>query len=170
LLLLAAVLFANRDGGGTPSISVDEQKIDYGYVKFGETRSMLGRLFITGKMSEETYNQLRREWQEKLRHLELTLAELEREVSFHLDDLDAAMALMAKVADLYPRLEKKKQGILLQILAKQIIVDPHGKIVEHELNSPFVYLRSLVQNLSTPQSGEGSLEHVRSGVLFTNHL
>ena len=52
-------------------------------------------------MSEETYNQLRREWQEKLRHLELTLAELEREVSFHLDDLDAAMALMAKVADLY---------------------------------------------------------------------
>ena len=121
-------------------------------------------------MSEETYNQLRREWQEKLRHLELTLAELEREVSFHLDDLDAAMALMAKVADLYPRLETRQQGILLQILAKQIIVDPHGKIVEHELNSPFVYLRSLVQDLFTPRSGEGSSEHNRSGVLFTNQI
>jgi hypothetical protein len=71
---------------------------------------------------------------------------------------------MAKVAALYPRLEKQQQGILLQILAKQIIVDPHGKIVEHELNSPFVYLRSLVQNLFTPRNGEGSSEHVRSGV------
>ena len=84
-------------------------------------------------------------------------------MSFHLDDLDAAMALVAKVADLYPRL-KKQQSILLQILAKQIIVDPHGEIIEHELNSPFVYLRSRVQNLSAPGSGDGSSEYVRLGV------
>ena len=39
LLLLAAILLArNGGGGGTPSIAVDQQKIDYGYVKFGETR------------------------------------------------------------------------------------------------------------------------------------
>ena len=41
LLIAAAILFANRsggDGGGTPSIAVDQQKIDYGYVKFGENR------------------------------------------------------------------------------------------------------------------------------------
>ena len=41
LLLLAAILFANRggDSSGTPSIAVDKQKIDYGFVKFGETKS-----------------------------------------------------------------------------------------------------------------------------------
>lgn len=44
---------------------------------------------------------------------------LEREVRFHLDDLDTAIALMARMADLYPRLNKKQQGILLQTLAKQ---------------------------------------------------
>ena len=40
LLLLVAILFArnNGTGSGTPSIVVDENKIDYGYVKFGETR------------------------------------------------------------------------------------------------------------------------------------
>jgi hypothetical protein len=40
LLLLAGILFANRngDGGGTPALSVDQNKIDYGYVKFGENR------------------------------------------------------------------------------------------------------------------------------------
>lgn len=42
LLLIAAILFADRSGsgGGTPSISVDQQKIDYGDVKFGETKSI----------------------------------------------------------------------------------------------------------------------------------
>ena len=48
LLLVTAVLFVNRDGGGTPSISVDEQKIDYGSVKFGETRSMAVKVTNTG--------------------------------------------------------------------------------------------------------------------------
>ena len=41
LLVIAAFFFANRiaDGGGTSSIKVDQQKIDYGYVKFGKTKS-----------------------------------------------------------------------------------------------------------------------------------
>ena len=46
LLLVAAWLFDSRGSGGsgggsdsgTPQIAVDQQKIDYGYVKFGETR------------------------------------------------------------------------------------------------------------------------------------
>jgi hypothetical protein len=49
LLLIVAILFANRNGdGGTPSISVDQQKIDYGYVKFGETRSIAVKVTNTG--------------------------------------------------------------------------------------------------------------------------
>ena len=43
LLVAAAFLFANRsgagDGNGTPSIAADPQKIDYGYVKFGENKT-----------------------------------------------------------------------------------------------------------------------------------
>jgi hypothetical protein len=50
LLLLATVLFANRNGdsGGMPSISVDQQKIDYGYVRFGETRSIAVKVTNSG--------------------------------------------------------------------------------------------------------------------------
>jgi len=51
---------------------------------------------------------------------------------------------------------------LLQISAKRLIVDI-DEIVEHELNSPFAYLRSFVQNLSTFGSGDGGSEHVRLG-------
>lgn len=41
ILVAAAVLLLTRQGddGGVPKIAVDQQKIDYGYVKFGETRA-----------------------------------------------------------------------------------------------------------------------------------
>ena len=119
-----------------------------------EEETRLGRLFITEKISEAVYNQLRTEWQEKLRNIELTLAELERDTRVHLDDLDAALVLLTKATGLYPRLDEKKRSTLLQILVKQIIVDSTGEIIDYELNSPFVYLRSLVDNLSTPAKGK----------------
>ena len=41
ILVGAAVVLLTRPdaGGGTPQIVVDQQTIDYGYVKFGETRA-----------------------------------------------------------------------------------------------------------------------------------
>lgn len=51
LLVFATFVFANRSGeddGGTPSMKVDQQKIDYGYVKFGEDRSFTVKVSNTG--------------------------------------------------------------------------------------------------------------------------
>ena len=49
LLLVVAILFANQDGGtGKPSIAVDQQKIDYGDVKFGVEKSFAIRVTNTG--------------------------------------------------------------------------------------------------------------------------
>lgn len=51
LLVLATVLFANRSGGevgGTPRIAVDQNKIDYGYVKFGGNRQFAIKVSNTG--------------------------------------------------------------------------------------------------------------------------
>jgi len=56
-----------------------------------------------------------------------------------------------------------KRFAILQILAKRIMVDADGEIIEYELNSPFVYLRSLVQGLSTPRNGKGGSEQIREG-------
>lgn len=62
LLLLVAVLFANRSGGdvsGTPSIAVDQQKIDYGDVKFGVNKTFAIKVTNTGdgtlRFKEEPY-------------------------------------------------------------------------------------------------------------------
>ncbi|HEX6270450.1 MAG TPA: hypothetical protein VFZ43_09455 [Anaerolineales bacterium] len=50
LLVLAAVLLANRgdNGGGTPSIAVDQQRIDYGDVKFNVPKSFAIQVTNTG--------------------------------------------------------------------------------------------------------------------------
>jgi len=51
LLVIAAFFFASQSGGdgsGTASIAVDQEKIDYGYVKYGETRSFAVKVTNTG--------------------------------------------------------------------------------------------------------------------------
>ncbi|HEX9840648.1 MAG TPA: hypothetical protein VGA72_14965 [Anaerolineales bacterium] len=62
LLLIAAFFFANRsggDGGGTPSIAVDQKKIDYGDVKFGVDKTFAIKVTNTGdgtlRFKEEPY-------------------------------------------------------------------------------------------------------------------
>ena len=112
-------------------------------------------------MGEATYERLRKEWQEKLRNLEIAFSELENRLSSTWMIVDAALALLAKTPYLYPRLDKKQQSTLLQVLAKRNIGDSDGEIKDHELNSPFVYLRSLVDDHNTRTVGS---EQVREGV------
>lgn len=50
LLILAAILFAQNgeQGGGTASIAVEPARIDYGVVKFGESRQVAIQVTNTG--------------------------------------------------------------------------------------------------------------------------
>jgi hypothetical protein len=51
LLVVAVFLFANQggsDGSGTPVIVVDQPKIDYGYVQFGNDKSFKIKVTNTG--------------------------------------------------------------------------------------------------------------------------
>ena len=132
--------------------------------KMKEEEKRLGRLYITGKITEDAYEQLHSEWQEKLRNIELTLAEMEREPTIHINDLDIALVLLTKISQLYSRLDKNQKSTLLQILAKQIIVNGNGEIIDFKLNSPFLYLRSVVDYFFTPSNREGcSSEQINVG-------
>ena len=62
LLIVAVFFFANQgggDAGGTPSIAVDQQKIDYGDVKFGVNKTFAIKVTNTGdgtlRFKEEPY-------------------------------------------------------------------------------------------------------------------
>jgi len=65
MLVIAAFLFARQgggNGGGTPSIAVDQQQIDYGDVKFGVNKTFAIKVTNTGdgtlKFKEEPYIQV----------------------------------------------------------------------------------------------------------------
>jgi hypothetical protein len=65
MLVIAAFLFARQgggDGGGTPSIAVDQQQIDYGDVKFGVNKTFAVKVTNTGdgtlRFKEEPYIQV----------------------------------------------------------------------------------------------------------------
>ena len=50
LVVIARLFFArqNGDGSGTPAIAVDQEKIDYGYVPFGNNKSFSVKVTNTG--------------------------------------------------------------------------------------------------------------------------
>ena len=50
ILVIAAIFLLGRQGGssGTPRVAVDTNRIEYGYVKFGETRAFQVRVTNTG--------------------------------------------------------------------------------------------------------------------------
>jgi hypothetical protein len=134
-----------------------------------EEEAKLGRLLITGKISEETFDQLRMEWQEKIRNTEIILVELEKETSIHLDDLETALILLSKVSTLYQRLSLKEKTTLLQIIARRIIVDLQGTIISQELNTPFAYLRTLADMLVSSGKEGGGSDHVHQRQLVHFH-
>jgi len=83
-------------------------------LKVEETK--LGRAFITGKISEEAYDELRSEWQEKILNLKWKIREMEFDARKHLDDLDVALFLLQKMETLFDRLDEKQKNTLLQVV------------------------------------------------------
>jgi DNA invertase Pin-like site-specific DNA recombinase len=91
--------------------TLDSLKRRFSALKEEEAR--LGRLFMTGQISEAIYAKLRSEWYEKKIHTQLKIEELEIDLTQYLDDLEVALVLMSKISVLYGRLgEEQKNNFL----------------------------------------------------------
>jgi len=128
-----------------------------------EEEARLARLMITGNLTEEAYEQLRQEWQEKVVNMQCKIDELELDLSKYIDDLEIALVLMAKLGKLFERFEYKQKTNLLQILAKRIIINPQGEILGYILNSPFSYLDTLAGRKNGKNKDGGGSELIRYG-------
>ncbi|MDK1082289.1 MAG: hypothetical protein QGD88_12545, partial [Anaerolineae bacterium] len=53
------------------------------------------------------------------------------------------------------RLDQNQQNKLLQIIAKRIIINQQGQIIQHDLHSPFSYLIALATEKNS-SGGEGN--------------
>ena len=128
-----------------------------------DEEARLGRLFMTKKISEETYERLYKEWQEKITQVKVNLRKVEQDTGIHVSNLDTALMLLMNMFVLYQRFDEKMKHKLLSILVKRIIVNSEGDIIDYELHSPFEYLKNIELNIA-PSSPLNRSEQVMLGV------
>ncbi|MBN1122407.1 MAG: hypothetical protein JXJ17_15130, partial [Anaerolineae bacterium] len=103
----------------------------------------LVRLFLQKQLSQKAYDELRREWQSKLKHKHKQIEQLQREAVVYIDDLETAIALLSSAPILFARLTRRKQAQLLKMIFAMVVVDAEGIVQDVQLNAPFAYLSSL---------------------------
>jgi len=143
--------------------TLDSLKRRFSALKEEEAR--LGRLYMTGQISEDVYGQLHAEWSEKKYTTQRKIDEMEIDFSRYLDDLEVALLLMTRLFDLYQRLDDKQKSNLLKIILKRIIITPDGNINSYELHPPFEYLSTLANPQNEASEEECGSEQVRYPLL-----
>ena len=101
------------------------------------------RLFASGRISESVWNTLWIEWNDQRAKLRAAIESAEVEKEQHIDNLQAAVNLLANLGILYDRLAKQERKLLLKQMVKKIVINLEGMIIRVELHTPFTYLRNL---------------------------
>jgi DNA invertase Pin-like site-specific DNA recombinase/ribonuclease HI len=119
------------------------QELEAALKAIDEEEARTLRLFAAGKITENIWDGLWREWQDRRRMLRENQEAAERSSAYHLDNLDAALHIISKIGVLYHQLERSQQKKLLREVIERIVVDAEGTILRIELQPPFAYLHDL---------------------------
>jgi DNA invertase Pin-like site-specific DNA recombinase len=119
-----------------------------------EVRMM--RLYAAGKVTESLWDSQWQEWQDRRASIRHSLDGLETQQQIHIENLDAALKIIAQVGIVYNRLDCSDQKELLRHMVERVIVDPAGNI-RLELRAPFAYLRDISDEVrgAGKSSGKG---------------
>jgi DNA invertase Pin-like site-specific DNA recombinase len=130
-----------------------------------EEESRAARLYAAGKISEEIWDSLWAEWQDRRIQVRRTLAVLTTSKQVHIDNLETALQIIAGIGSLYNVLERKDQKELLRQVVNRVVVDDTGN-VSLELRTPFAYLCDLTEEIRTVKvQGKGKTAEKKNGRL-----
>ena len=104
------------------------------------------RLFAASKITEEIWDNLWHEWQNRRNKIRLALESVGQEQKTHIKNLDTALAIISQVGTVYNSLERSDQKELLRQMVERVIVNSDGKAIL-ELRAPFSYLQSISQRI-----------------------
>ncbi len=119
-----------------------------------EVRMM--RLYAAGKVTESLWDSQWQEWQDRRARIRVSLEGVEKQQQIHIDNLDAALKIIAQVGIVYNRLDCSDQKELLRHMVERVIVDSAGSI-RLELRAPFAYLHDISDQVrgAVKSSGKG---------------
>jgi len=121
------------------------------------------RLLAAGKITETVWEGLWAEWQDRRKQLRQTLDTLDQDRAFHIDNLDAALQIIARIGTLYNELQQQVQKELLCQVVERVVVDHRG-LVRLEMHAPFAYLKELTDEVRAMNGcGEGLSSQNKTG-------
>ena len=100
------------------------------------------RLYAAGKITEEIWDSLWREWQDRRGQLRRTLDSLQQRQQTHIENLDAALEVISYVGIVYNGLDRSDRKELLRHMVERVVVDSAGNATLR-LRTPFAYLHDI---------------------------
>ncbi len=94
-------------------------------IKDEEART--ARLFAAGKISDEVWEGMWFEWQDRRRLLQSSLDAMDRQYEHHIVNLDSALEIITRVGLLYNSLTRGDQKELLRLMVERVVVNPERK-------------------------------------------
>jgi hypothetical protein len=138
-------------GYNTPN---EQTRLQNALKALDEEEARMARLLASGKISEEVCDGLWAEWQDRRQKLRSALEAFTQERAYHIENLDAALAIIAQIGVLYNGLERSDQKMLLRQVVERVVIDRAGK-VRLELRTPFAYLSDLNEELRKQNHSDG---------------
>ena len=114
----------------------------------------MARLLASGKISEEVWDDLWSEWQDRRNQASRALETLSLDHDTHVDNLEVALEIIARIGTLYNGLQRGDQKELLRHVVERVVVNPEGKI-HLELRAPFAYLKELTDEIRILEARQG---------------
>ena len=114
------------------------------------------RLYAAGKVTEEIWDNVWKEWQERRQKLTEKIESLEQQAGYHVNNLDSALNIISRISVLYEKLNKKQKRNLLRDVIERVIVDTTGNILKLELKPPFAYLQHIKERFTGEQEQDKS--------------
>jgi DNA invertase Pin-like site-specific DNA recombinase len=103
----------------------------------------LWRAFTEHGMRPQIFEKLAREYDNERRRIERTILAIQRDRKEYVANLDAALAIIAEIADRYILHTPERQRDILKQMVSRVVINPGGRIVRIELMPPFNYLDGL---------------------------
>lgn len=134
-----------------------------------EEEARMARLLASGKITEAVWDGLWAEWQDRRHQIQRALESIDLDQEYHIENLEAALEIIAKIGALYNGLERKDQKELLRQVVERVVVNDKG-IVILELRTPFAYLRDLTDEIQSVEwRQQGKRGKTKSGRLEVIH-
>lgn len=124
--------------------------------KLEEKEINLWRAFTEHGMRPQVYEKLSREYDDERKRIAAAIEFIKRENGEVVENLDAALAAIAEIADRYAEHTPQRQRDILKQMVKRVIIDPEGRIIRLELKPPFNYLETLAKGSADGKRGNRS--------------